>query len=369
MPSVAILGTRGYPSFYGGFETAVRELAPYLANRGWKVTVYSRATRSPGKLGTGDPRVAVVQTWGIEQKSLSTLTYGLTSAIHCAATRPDVALVMNVANGFWLPLLRMRGIPTVVNVDGIEWEREKWGRAAKGVFHAGAEATARHATRLVFDSHEISRRWNSDFRRTGTYIPYGGTFQESRLVAEEPLSAGGYALMVARFVPENSVPEFFQAASTLADQMDVVIVGSSGYGGPLEEMAASLDARHPRVHWLGHISDDSRLFALWQNCSVYFHGHTVGGTNPALVQAMALGAPVVAVDTPFNREVLPPQATFVSRDPQAIVEGVLAAASDPARLREASQRNLERARNVYSWPLVNQAYEQALRDVIERDNH
>ena len=134
MPSVAIIGTRGYPSYYGGFETAVRNLAPYLADRGWAVTVYGRPGATKLDDSTRDGRVRVIETWGIETKSLSTLTFGMTAALHAAREKPDVALVMNCANGYWLPLLRRAGIPTVMNVDGIEWDRAKWGRLAKWMF-------------------------------------------------------------------------------------------------------------------------------------------------------------------------------------------------------------------------------------------
>ena len=140
--SVAIIGTRGYPSYYGGFETLIRRLGPYLVDAGWDVTVYGR----PGAVKTDDPlldpRVSSVMTKGLETKSLSTFSYGLTSSLSAARRKPDVALIMNVANGYWLPLLRSRGIPTVVNVDGIEWERAKWGTNAKRVFRGGARLTA-----------------------------------------------------------------------------------------------------------------------------------------------------------------------------------------------------------------------------------
>ena len=110
--------------------------------------------------------------------------------------------------------------------------------------------------------------------------------------------------MVARFVPENSVSAFFDAAAAISRRAPVVIVGSSGYGGPLDERASQLADSNPDVQWRGHINDDQELFALWQHAGVYFHGHSVGGTNPALVQAMACGAPVLARDTVYNREVL-----------------------------------------------------------------
>ena len=134
-PRVAVIGTRGYPSYYGGFETAVRRLVPSLADAGWDVTVYGR-NGAQNDDPTRDPRVTVRQTRGIESKALSTLTYGFTSSVDAIVRGTDVALVMNVANGFWLPLLRLRGVRTVVNVDGIEWERAKWGKLARVVFLA-----------------------------------------------------------------------------------------------------------------------------------------------------------------------------------------------------------------------------------------
>lgn len=172
--TVAIIGTRGYPSFYGGFETLVRHLAPYLADRGWNVVVYGRPTALSSNPADTDPRVQSVVTPGIDSKSASTLTYGATSALHAMVTNPDVALVMNVANGFWLPFLRLRKIPTLVNVDGIEWEREKWGRIAKIIFAIGGRATAQHATTLIYDSRELGARWEDLSGRTGVFIPYGG---------------------------------------------------------------------------------------------------------------------------------------------------------------------------------------------------
>src|SRR4051794_96298 len=132
-PRVVILGTRGYPSYYGGFETLVRRLAPFLADRGWDVTVYGRPGATWSDDPQRDPRVHTVTTAGRETKSLSTLSFGCTSCLHGMVHKPDVALVMNVANGYWLPLLKSRDIPVVLNVDGIEWDRDKWGRGAKAV--------------------------------------------------------------------------------------------------------------------------------------------------------------------------------------------------------------------------------------------
>jgi glycosyltransferase involved in cell wall biosynthesis len=271
---------------------------------------------------------------------------------------------MNVANGFWLPLLGMRGIPSVVNVDGIEWERAKWGRLAKFVFKLGARFTARFGTVLVSDSVEIQRRWKTEFGRDSVFIPYGGDVP-GELDVVAGLEHGAYVLMVARFVPENTVAEFFAAAERIAEDHPVVIVGSSGYGGELDDMAADLSSRHLNVSWLGHVSDDQKLMSLWQHAGAYFHGHSVGGTNPALVQAMACGAPVVARRTPYNIEVLADETYLVGPDSAAIETAVRRMLTDPAARKAASSSNRERASEHYNWPDVCGAYEKALSDVRE----
>jgi glycosyltransferase involved in cell wall biosynthesis len=363
VPSVAVIGTRGYPSYYSGFETAVRRLAPYLAGAGWDVTVYSRPGATRPDDPDLDPRIISRVTRGLETKSASTLSYGLTSTLDSAARRPDVALVMNVANGYYLPFLKSRGIPTLVNVDGLEWERAKWGTVAKRVFRTGASCTARWGTSLVFDARAIEKYWQETFGVGGTFIPYGGDVPPA-LPVPEGLAHRGYVLMVARFVPENSIAEFFAAVPTIAAHHPVVLVGSSGYGGEFDEAARSLAARHASVSWLGHLSNDALLHALWQHAGVYFHGHSVGGTNPSLVQAMAAGAPILARDTIYTREVLGASGKFVAANPDAIANAVLQMMSKPAELDEAAQSNVQRAEAHYSWAQVCSDYEGALRALI-----
>lgn len=364
MPSVAIIGTRGYPSYYGGFETAVRRLAPYLVDAGWDVTVYGRRGAAKPEDPARDARVRTVETWGIERRSVSTLSYGLTSSMHAARERPDVALVMNVANGFWLPILQRAKIPTLVNVDGIEWDRAKWGAVAKWVFHRGAVWTAKHGSRLVYDSEEIARRWRNEFGLEGDFIPYGGDVLPKHLPLDPGLSDRKYVLVVARFVPENTIPEFLEAARDLSKTTDVVIVGSSGYGGELDAAAQALADSSSRVHWLGHVNDDERLHSLWQHAGAYFHGHSVGGTNPALVQAMACGAPIVARDTVYNREVLGAAGVFTSPEPNDIRDTITTILQDAEAAERFSAAAIRRAESLYTWDSVNSRYESALRRLV-----
>lgn len=362
--SVAILGTRGYPSYYGGFETAVRRLAPYLVDSGWKVTVYGR----PDAIKIDDPqldsRVRSVQTTGIDTKQLSTLSFGFTSALAAMRAKPDVVLIMNVANGFWLPLLKMRGIPTVVNVDGIEWERAKWGKTARRMFRAGARFSAIFANHLVADAEEIRRRWEEKTHRKMEFIPYGGD-EPGDLAIPRGVSTGNYALLVARFVPENTIGAFLDAAKQISKTHDVVLVGTAGYQDPIEEKVRSLVDSEHRVTWLGHISDDQFLHGLWQNAGVYFHGHSVGGTNPALVQAMACSTPTVARDTPYNREVLDDAALFVQPEGKDIAEACLRVLNNSELRNELGRKAFIRSRAHYSWESVCGAYEELLDRAVE----
>lgn len=364
MPNrVAIIGTRGYPSYYGGFETAVRRLAPHFIEAGWQVIVYSR----PGQTKVSDPQrndqVQVVETWGLKRASLSTLTYGLTACLHALFNKPDVALVMNCANGFWLPLLRLRGIPVLVNVDGIEWEREKWGPLAKAIFRLGARCTAWFANEIVVDARAIGERWCQEFGRDSLYIPYGGSRPSQLPLLEPGLKSAEYVLLVARFVPENTVQEFFQAARRLADNYDIVLVGNGGPGSPLNTEAEDLSRHHPRIRWLGQVSDDRRLFSLWQHAGVYFHGHSVGGTNPALVQAMACGANILARDTVFNREVLADAGNYCGSDANSIETAVIDLMKNTERDRRIV---INRAERNYDWGDVCDSYMAAVKHLQNR---
>ena len=332
---------------------------------GWDVSVYGR----PGSTRLNDPnldaRVTARATRGLETKSLSTLSYGLTATYDAALLRPDVALIMNVANGYFLPLLKARGIPTLVNVDGLEWERDKWSPLAKRVFRTGAKYTAKWADGLVFDARAIEAYWGQNFGVGGTFIPYGGDVPPPHAVPDG-LTHRGYVLIVARFVPENTVTQFFDAVPAIAKKCPVIIVGSSGYGGELDATARRLAERHSSVTWLGHVSNDPLLVALGQHAGVYFHGHSVGGTIPALVQALASGAPILARDTVYNREVLGQSGEFVAADSDAIAKTVLRLMDDPRALDEACRANVQRAQDHYSWKQVCNDYERALRALLRK---
>jgi glycosyltransferase involved in cell wall biosynthesis len=355
-PLVAIIGVRGYPSYYGGFETAVRKLVPFLASKNWRVRVYSREIKSSIKMSMEE--IEVIRARGINSKRLSTVTFGFSSIAHSFFYKPDVVLILNVANCIWLPILKIRKIPVIVNVDGIEWERKKWGPFAKRVFLFGAKMTATYADRLIFDSKEIAKYWMNEYMRSGTYIPYGGEIRvdfNPQAIQKDP-----FLLVVSRLVPENSVESLLIACEQIQRILPIQIVGNAASSSEYVSSIKRLCTKYPDVVWKGHLSNESELFTLWEKSLIYFHGHTVGGTNPALVQAMASACAIVAVDTPFNREVLGEAGIYCDATPEDILNKVQTILQDGQLRLRISKAAQERARSLFSWEAVNSSYQELL---------
>jgi glycosyltransferase involved in cell wall biosynthesis len=363
----AIIGSRGFPSTYGGFETFVRHLAPFLVEHGHAVTVYChekddmRRTRWIDQ----DTGVTCQTTRGFSNKSLATLTHGAAAIGSASQRRFSAVLVLNVAHGFYMPLLRAAGVPSVVNVDGLEWERGKWNAIGKRVFRFGAELTARYAETLVFDSMAIAEHWRTTLGADGVYIPYGGPVPSEPLgkarVQALGLRPGTYALAVGRLVPENNIDVLVEGMQEFAPDIPTVIVGGNPHGRRLTRLLHDATANpRSRLHWLGHINDQALLSELWANCGVYYHGHSVGGTNPALLQAMGHGSPVLAIDTPYSREVLASDEHLIIRDPQTVAERIREIVNNPGLRGRLSESGRTTIRQRYNWQVVCEAYKELL---------
>jgi glycosyltransferase involved in cell wall biosynthesis len=372
----AILGSRGYPSYYGGFETLVRHLAPYLAEHGHNVTVYSRETNSEQSNlqlasrdlsdetveggSKGHIRVRVTRGW--DRKSISTLTFGESASRDLAKRDFDAVLVLNVAHGYFLPRLQRAGIATCINVDGMEWKRGKWGKLGKRVFHRGASLTSRYADSVVIDSEALRWVWRTEFNRDGVYIPYGAPVLND--VGTEELEAaglptGGYVLLVTRIVPENNVDLLLDAIELMKDRPEIIVVGEGNYEHPTVSRLQSLHSEG-RLRWLGLISNQRLLDQLWAHAGVYWHGHSVGGTNPALLQALGAGAPTLCLHTPFNSEVIRSDSQLVDPDPQLLANSIGDILSSPTLSAELGAHGKEVVRTHYRWPDVCAQYESVL---------
>ena len=358
----AVIGARGFPSTYGGFETFVRHLAPGLRERGHDVTVYCRRMRgSDARIRTVEG-VRCIDPPGVDSKSLSTMSYSLTASVDAVARRFDAALVLNCANGFYLPILEAARIPTVMNVDGIEWERGKWGAVARTAFKSGARVAARSATTLIADSEAIADYWSNEFGRRPVFIPYGANVLNGlgdgrvRAVGANP---GRYVLVVARLVPENNVDLTVDAIQLMKPKPQLVVVGEANYRSSLEGRLADLE-RHGTVRWLRHVHDQQLLRELWRHCGVYVHGHSVGGTNPALLEALGAGAPTLALETPYNREVLGDTTQLFSTNPHDLAREIESVLTDERHRTRLATYGPERIRERYLWEPVIDRYTEEL---------
>ncbi len=362
---IAVMGSRGYPSTYSGYETFVRHFIPHARERGHEVLVYCRWKQAGQTAWTVDDGVECRYTRGIETKSLSTLSFGLTASFDVRRRDVDAALVLNSANGLWLPLLHAAKVPAAINVDGVEWRRGKWGLVGKTLHRAGARTASRRAEALVADSRAIAEIWSRKYGRRPEFIPYGASIVSDD--AGDELEAlgippGGYVLTVARLVPENNVEMVIDALEAIPERPPWVVVGEANYRNELEAKLRKLSER-PDVWWLGHVSSDRLLEQLWRHCAVYVHGHSVGGTNPSLLQALGAGAPTLALDSVFNREVIGEDGEFFAPAPAALA-GELERFMGSSELR-AKQSALGPARVTgrYSWPEVCDRYLALLEDL------
>ena len=357
---VAIIGCRGFPSTYGGYETLVRYLARDWVARGIDVTVYCRTRRDDWSWETEGVRCR--WTPGRDTTRLSTLSYGLTSQVDAMFRGFDAALVLNIANGLFLPALRLAGVPVAVNTDGLEWQRRRWGPVAKRIFLTGAMATAKFADALIADSMAIAEIWEQRFGVRSTYIPYGAPVLEdvgSDRVLGLGLEPRSYVLVVARLIPENNVELVLDALDRMDPRVPTVIAGSANHATAVEARLRRLDAGGA-VRWLGHVHDQELLEQLWANCGAYVHGHSAGGTNPALLQALGAGAPALALGTRFNREVVERADQLFEPDAGHLAARIRALLDDRALADDLGARGKRLVAERYSWPDVANRYLAAL---------
>ncbi len=351
-----MIGTRGVPARYGGFETAIEEVGRRLAGRGHRVLVYSRNPDADAPLPPLYRGMRVVELPAMRRRSLETLSHTGVSIAHLLRrVHPDVAFVFNAANSLFLPALRAARIPVATHVDGLEWKRGKWGPAGQRYYRAAEAAAVRFSDALIADAQGIADYYAQEFSAPTELISYGAPQVPTRTdrLAELSLEAGGYHLVVARFEIENHVDVVVDGYTRSSARRPLVVVGSAPYSDEYTRRIESLaDAR---VRLLGGVWDQQLLDQLYTGALIYHHGHSVGGTNPSLLRAIGAGTAVDAFDVSFNREVLGEAGRYWS-DADDVAGLVDSAEADPAAQLERGARSLERAR-LYDWDEVADRYE------------
>ena len=298
---IAMLGTRGVPASYSGFETCAEELGARLHLRGHEVTVYCRVPHVsyPGSVYRG---LRLVKLPTIPSKHLDTIVHTLLSSLHACRQRYDVALYFNVGVSplTWMPrLVRQR---VVLNVDGRDSKRKKWGSLARAYIRACERWAGRFPHRVVTDSRRVQRYYRERHGVTSTYIAYGA---EPVAVPPGPhlrrwgLTPRRYVLFVGRLVPENCAHHLVEAFAGLSTDVRCVVVGDAPYSA--DYIRALRAAADPRVIFTGYLFGEGYR-ELLSNAYGFVETSEVGGTHPALLEAMAAGCCVVVNDTPENLE-------------------------------------------------------------------
>jgi len=351
---IAILGTRGIPARYGGFETLAEQLSSRLASHGHEVTVYCRRPfTTPGDVV--DPKVRRVILPTISHKYFDTAFHTFLSAIHVSFTNAEVVLFCNVANSPWVWIPRLFGKPTVLNVDGLDRKRRKWNFLARG-FLSVCEALATFTpSRIVTDARLIQEYYRCRFGKNSTVISYGAEVPPgSDNLEGVDLAPRQYILYVSRLEPENNPELVIDAYRQLQTDWPLVMVGGNPYDEAYVARLKSLaDAR---VIFLGGIYGPG-YWQLLKNAGLYIFACEVGGVHPALVEAMVAGNTVLYLDTPENRETAADGAQPFQPAAADLASQLTRLLANDRLRRDLGQKARQRAESVFSWETVTRSYE------------
>jgi glycosyltransferase involved in cell wall biosynthesis len=359
--TVRILGTHGVPAAYGGFETAAQNVGLFLARQGWRVVMYCQED------GKGPIRE---DTWhGLERVIIpidvdgwkGTSKFDLISIRH-AARYGDLCLTFGYNTAVFNTLQRVKKIPNVINMDGIEWSRARWGFARQAILYVNERIACFVGNHLIADHPEIEKYLLTRApRRKLTTITYGADPVDDAPVGALPsaeLEPGRFLTLIARPIPENSIVELVRGFSRRPRGVRLAVLGDfRPESDPYHRLV--MDAASDEVLFLGPIYDPDQVKALRFHSAAYLHGHTVGGTNPSLVEAMAAGNPVIAHDNAYNRWVAQDGAVYFTTEDDVAdrLDQILAT---PDRLEQMAQASRRRHRSEFTWEHVAGQYEQLL---------
>lgn len=383
---IALVGTRGVPAAYSGFETAVEQIGSRLVRRGHEVTVYCRPHMVPRQPDDTYRGMRLVYLPTVAGKHLDTPVHSFLSTLHLGAvSRPDVAVYFIAGNSPFAGLGRLLGVPTAINVDGLDSRRAKWGRAARVYLRLTERAAPVLADVAITDSREVQELYRTWGHPT-VYIPYGSELDEDAeasagsqpavAAATDAAQAGdvldelgleprSYVLFVGRLVPENNAHVLVDAFCDLETELCLVVVGDAPYAEAYQEqLRANGD---DRVVFAGY-RFGAAYRRLLRNAAVVCVPSEVGGTHPVILEAMAAGACLVVNDHAPNLEAVGDAAVSYAGAQKAdglrrALEEVLADRELRRRLRAAAA---DRASRLYSWEAVTDAYEQLAADLVAR---
>lgn len=361
---VAILGSRGYPYVYSGYETLVKHLAEGLVKKGVQVTVYCHKGlfhQKPNEVNG----VNLVYIPTIEKKSLSQLVHSFLSFIHLIFNRPNVVFVVNAANGPFGLISKIFSIPSAINVDGLEWLRPKWKGLGAKYFKWSARQATRFYDQIINDSDEMRRVYQELFGVDSVVIAYGGVIRSStqpELIEKWGLKPENYYLIVGRLIPDNNADLIIEGFVRSSSKKKLVVVGDVPYTDVYASKLKSI--QDERLIFTGYVTDQDELAELYHQAYGYFHGHEYGGTNPTMLKALAYGSAILALDTVFNQEMLSngKYGLFFEKNADAVRQLIHRVEKEEDRMMRLKKNSSHGITAKYQWSTVIDQYH----DVFKR---
>ena len=358
---IAFLGTHGIPANYSGFETFVDQLATRLAARGHDVTVYCRKHHFTlkEKVYKG-VKLVVLPT--ITTKQLDTIAHTFLSLLHGEFRSYDIVYICGVGSGPLAFIPRLVGVPSIVNVDGADWQRDKWGRFAKWYLRTSERLTTRTANVIIADSHVIEEYYRKQFNRESLFIPYGSDVPmvpPGETLRKFGLAAQHYILWVGRLVPENNCHDVitaYQRAGGPATGLQLCILGDAPYQTDyIRDLKAQAG---PGVVFTGFVYGEG-YHELGANAYLFVFASGVGGTHPALLEGMARGNCIIVNDMNANMETVADTAIPYHGEghADALTPVLIQTLARPDLIQEYRRRTAHRAATVYNWEVITDQYE------------
>ncbi len=367
---IAFIGSRGYPYVYGGYETFIKEIGERLTRDGYEVTVYCHKNlfnEFPESIGG----INLIYKSTIEKKSLSQFIHSFKSILHAVFRNYDLIYVVNSANGPFGIFTKLFKKKTIINLDGLEWLRPKWKGLGARYFYFSSKLATKLYDNLITDSIEMQRVYREEFKAESDMIAYGANVrfsQDPGKISKWGLEKNNYYLIVGRLIPDNNsdflIREFIKSDST----KKLVVVGDVPYKDKYaEDIKANND---PRLVFTGYVTDQDELAELYHNCFFYFHGHQYGGTNPAMLKALAYGCAICALDTPFNREMLVNEkhGLLFRKEKGDLKKTIEYIENEPSIINDLRISARKRIIEYYNWEIINDKYKKLFQKIIN-DSH
>ena len=365
---ISIIGIKGYPYVYGGFETFIKEISERLIKKNCDVTIYchkSLFVNKPKKI----KGINLIYIPSIETKILSQPIHSFFSIIHACFSKCDIILVVNSSNGPFGFLTRIFKKKTVINVDGMEWLRPKW----KGLGSIYFKWTSKMATifydQIISDSEKMRDVYLELFNKNSKVIAYGANIRKSinpDLIKTWGLNILEYYLVVGRLIPDNNADLIINGFLSSKSKKKLVIVGDVTYKDKYANNLKSIDDE--RLVFTGYVNNQEVLAELYHNCYVYIHGHQYGGTNPTMIKALAYQTAILALETSFNKEMLQNDrfGLFFKKDIDSIIKMINYCDKNFYKMDELRVKSKHGITKKYDWDLITQEYLGVFKNLIQK---